>query len=73
MELVDPLLVYLEQHQRVRISQLIVHALEFARVDWVITASIPEDRPCLSVNRTDVDGLLHALESHTEEEDSSDL
>ena len=43
MELRNPFLINLEQHQGVTITILIVHALKLASVDWICSTIIPED------------------------------
>ena len=43
MELRNPFLVNLEQHQGVTVTILVVHTLELASVDRVSTTIIPED------------------------------
>ena len=73
MELVDPLLIDAQEHQGVGITLLIIHALQLADVDRVSAALDTEDTSSLRVDGTDIDSLLHALQSHAEEKDPSDL
>ena len=47
--------------------------MQLADVDRVSAALDTEDTSSLRVDGADIDSLLHALESHTEEKDPSDL
>ena len=47
VELVDPLLIDFEQHERIRVSLVIVYALQFTDVDWVGVPLHSENAPGL--------------------------
>lgn len=73
MKFMQPFAVYWEQHNWVRVSLFIVHALEFSHIHGIIALVIPKDWSCLRVDCADVNCLLHTFQSHTEQEQPSNL
>lgn len=75
MKLMDPLLEDAKEHDWVRVSIVVVVALEFSEVDLVHEGSSvsSKDGSWLLMNAPHNDSLLHALEGHSEEEEACDL
>ena len=61
VKLLDPLLVHLEEHEGVRVSLVIIHALELADIYWVSVAPLSENRALLGMDAAQIDGLTHAF------------
>ena len=68
-----PLLIDSEEHDAIAISLLIIAALKLGHVDLVNTSVASEYRPCLRVEATHDDGLMHAFQSHTKKEKTGNL
>lgn len=73
LELVDPLVVDLEQHDGVGVAVLVVGALQLRHVHVVMHSVVLKNRSGLLMYTANYDGLLHALERHAKQENAGYL